>query len=670
MELNDQKTLALAANTIRFLAADAVQQANSGHPGMPMGMAELGIAVWLKYLRFNPKDPAWIDRDRFVLSNGHGSMLQYALLHLAGYPLTLDDLKKFRQWESKTPGHPENYMTAGIECTTGPLGQGISNSVGMALAERVLAERYNSASHKIFSHNIFCFAGDGCLMEGVSSEASSLAGHLGLGNLKVIYDDNHISIAGHTELAFSEDVLKRYEAYGWHVARCDGHDLKAIDQAMAEAMKVTDRPSIIAARTIIGKGSPHKADTHDVHGSPLGDDELKATRAALNWPEERFLVPTEVRALFAKRVEELSVEYQTWQKNFSAWESEDATRSAELKKQLKREVPSDLREKLIAALPKDRKPVAIRKLSQIVLNAAAKEVNSLFGGSADLEPSTLTVIAGSPAVQRDKFGGANIHYGVREHGMGALMNGLSYNGAFLPFGSTFLVFADYMRPAIRLAALSHLRGLFIFTHDSVLLGEDGPTHQPIETLQALRLIPNLQVFRPADDVETAVAYAQALKRTDGPAILVFTRQNLDMLERPTGFDNAQIERGAYTLFESAAKPELVFVATGSEVMLALAAAKELSAKTSVRVVSMPCVELFRKQPENYQRELIPDAARRVTIEAGSTGGWREVVGGSRENTLTLGIDRFGASAPQKVLAEKFGFTTPAVVARVREYFKL
>lgn len=656
--------LKLLANTIRMLAADGVEKANSGHPGMPMGMADLAAVLWLKHLKFNSEQPAWVARDRFVLSNGHGSMLLYSLLHLAGYKLSLEDLQNFRQWDSRTPGHPENYMTEGVECTTGPLGQGISNAVGMAMGQKLLAARYAEASD-LFDHKVFVFAGDGCLMEGVSSEASSVAGHLGLDNLVVIYDDNHISIAGHTELAFTEDVCKRYEAYGWQTEKIDGHDYAAIDAAISRARKAS-KPYLIAARTKIGQGSPNKADSHDVHGSPLGKEELAATKKNLNWPESpTFFVPEEVKKIFAERKAELTKEYQNWNSRFSKWKQENPDLSVKLEAQLKCELPADLEEKLIAALPKDGKAVATRKLSQSVLQALSTNVSSLIGGSADLEPSTLTLIAKSSDVQKEQFRGLNIRFGVREHGMGAIMNGLSYYGGYIPYGSTFLCFADYLRPTIRLAAISHLRGLFIFTHDSIFLGEDGPTHQPIEQLNSLRIIPNVHVFRPADGLETALCYAAAARLTHGPAVFALTRQNLPELTRRPDFKNSDIAKGAYLLNETSADPELVLIATGSEVALALDAAVALNkAGKSTRVVSMPCVELFKAQSAEYRDGLIPKAAKKVVLEAGSSQGWLNLLNLNADDTVFVSIERFGASAPASVLAEKFGFTPQAVCEKV------
>lgn len=664
-----KEQLTLVANSIRMLSADGVEKANSGHPGMPMGMADLAAVLWLKYLKFNPAEPKWLARDRFVLSNGHGSMLLYSLLHLSGYKLTLDDLKQFRQWESKTPGHPESYMTDGVECTTGPLGQGISNAVGMAIGQKLLAERYGKSAPELFDHKVFVFCGDGCLMEGVSSEASSVAGHLGLNNMIVLYDDNHISIAGHTELAFTEDVCKRYEAYGWHTQRIDGHDYEQIDRAIAAALQVKDRPCMIAARTVIGKGSPNKKDTHDVHGAPLGKDEMEKTRKNLNWPEEPFYIPEETKKLFAARVEELKQGYSAWQEKFNAWKGANADLAKRLDSQLKREIPKDLEDKLVAALPTDGKPVATRKLSQLVLQALSANVGSLIGGSADLEPSTLTLINKSGDVQKNKFDGLNLRFGVREHGMGAIMNGLSYYGGYIPYGSTFLCFADYMRPTIRLAAVSHLKGLFIYTHDSVFLGEDGPTHQPIEHVNALRIIPNVHVFRPADGLETAVCYRLAVELEGSPAVFALTRQNLPEIQRPANFNRADIARGAYTAFEKGgSKPSIVFVATGSEVSLAIDAAKLLPDTTAVRVVSMPCCELFGKQSKAVKDSIVPPDAKKVICEAGTKFGWLEILNANPADCEFVTIERFGFSAPANVIAEKIGFTPQAVAKKVSERF--
>ena len=668
LQISEEK-LSLAAKTVGMLSADAVEKANSGHPGMPMGAADYGVVVWLKYLSVCASDPKWVNRDRFVLSNGHGSMFLYSMLHLMGFDVTMDDLKQFRQWDSKTPGHPESFMTPGVECTTGPLGQGVANAVGMALGEKLLAARYNTKEFELINHKVFCFCGDGCLMEGVSGEASSIAGHLGLNNLIMLYDDNHISIAGHTELAFTEDVGKRYESYGWYVQHIDGHDYKQIDKAIANAIAQKEKPSIICARTVIGKGSPNKADTHDVHGAALGKEELALTKKNIGFPADKeFYVPTEVSEVFAERKAELKRSYDEWQKMFAAWSKANPELAKKFSAQMSLEVPGDLQDKLLKALQGDGKPVSTRKLSGKALQVVSAEVSSLIGGSADLEPSTLTLIEKSHDVQKNQFTGLNLRFGVREHGMGSIMNGLSYYGGFIPYGSTFFCFSDYMRPAVRIAALSHLPALFIFTHESIFLGEDGPTHQPIEHINSLRAMPNLFVMRPADNVETAVCYRIAAERRDGPCAMLFTRQNLDIIERGEGFDANVVAKGAYTVYESekASAPELVIVATGSEVGISIAAAKELSSAHSVRVVSMPCWELYTSQPVSYREALIPEASKKIVVEAGSTFGWLDIVGGTKKTTKVIGIDTFGASAPQKALAENFGFTTKAIVTHAKE----
>ncbi len=670
MQLSKEQ-LTLVANTVRMLAADGVEKANSGHPGMPMGMADLATVLWLKYLKFNPQDSKWLARDRFVLSNGHGSMLLYSMLHLAGYKVSLDDLKSFRQWESITPGHPESYMTDGVECTTGPLGQGISNAVGMAIGQKLLAARYGEGAQDLFDHKIFVFAGDGCLMEGVSSEASSVAGHLGLDNLVVIYDDNHISIAGDTKLSFTEDVCKRYEAYGWHTQKIDGHNYEAIDQAISSAVALQGKPCLIAARTHIGKGSPNKVDSHDVHGSPLGKEEMAKTKANLNWPTEpTFYIPEETKKIFAQRIESLKGDYAKWQDKFSAWKNANKENAKALEQQVTLQTPPDLEAKLIAALPKDKTEISTRKLSQMMIQVLSANVNSLIGGSADLEPSTLTLIGKSSDVEKSQFKGLNLRFGVREHGMGAIMNGLTYYGGYLSYGSTFLCFADYMRPTIRLAALSHLSGLFIFTHDSIFLGEDGPTHQPVEHVNSLRMIPNVHFFRPADGLETAVCYRLGAELRHGPAVYAFTRQNLPVLDRPANFTTADIGKGAYVLYETnaGANPEIVFIGTGSETSLALAAAKLLPAGKNIRVVSMPCCELYRRQDNAWKEKLIPTKAKKVVVEAGTSFGWLNILEASAADTVFATIDHFGASAPAKILAEKFGFTPQAVAKKVQEKF--
>jgi transketolase len=660
----------LAANTIRFLSADGVEKAKSGHPGMPMGMAELAATLWLKHLKYSPTDPKWISRDRFVLSNGHGSMMIYSLLHLAGFDVSLDDLKSFRQWESKTPGHPESFMTEGVEATTGPLGQGIGNAVGMAIGQKVMAAKYGQGDFNPINHKVWCFCGDGCLMEGVTSEASSIAGHLALDNLIIVYDDNKISIAGRTDLAFTENVEMRYQAYGFHTIKIDGHNIEEIDRAYEEAKAVIGKPVMILARTIIGKGSPNKCDSYGVHGSPLGAEEMKLTKQALNWPlEPTFYVPQEVKTVFEEKKENQKAELKLWKAEYDKWAGSNVELSKRLELQVKKDIPADLEDALVASLPTPA-PISTRKLSEGLLQVASQKVDSLLGGSADLEPSTLTLIKKSTDINKSSFTGLNLRFGVREHGMGAIMNGLSYYGSFIPYGSTFLCFVDYMKPTLRLAALSHLPGLFIYTHDSIFLGEDGPTHQPIEHLQMMRAIPNVHVYRPADGLECAVCYAASLERKDGPSVLIFTRQNLEPIARSKDFVRSDIRRGAYVAYQSSSlEPELTFVATGSEVSLAIASAKMIQ-NIPVRVVSMPCYELFKKQSSEIKESLIPSDTKVVTVEAGTTFGWRDMVGGDSSNTLCIGIDTFGASAPDVVLAEKFGLTPELIVKKVSDHFSL
>ncbi len=658
------KDISIAANTIRFLSAEGVEKAKSGHPGMPMGMAELGAVLWLRHLRHSPKHLDWMARDRFVLSNGHGSMFLYSLLHLSGYELSVLDLQSFRQWESKTPGHPESFMTPGVETTTGPLGQGIANAVGMALGQKILQGRYGRGSFDPLDHLVYCFCGDGCLMEGVSGEASSLAGHLGLDNLVLVYDDNEISIAGDTDLAFTENVAQRYQSYGWHVIDIDGHDVEAIDAAYSEAKAHKGQPTIIVAHTIIGKGSPNKQNTEGVHGAPLGADEMEAAKKNLGWPlDKAFHVPAETKALFSARAEELAKEYDVWNSQYHDWKSREPETEKNLQAQLNMEIAPSLEQDLLANLP-DGGGVASRKLSQQVLQSAAVAVPSLVGGSADLEPSTLTLIADSSDIQKGEYAGANIRFGVREHAMGAIQNGLAYYGGFIPYGATFLCFLDYMKPAVRLAALSELRCLYVYTHDSIFLGEDGPTHQPIEHIAMMRAIPNLHVYRPADALETAMSYASALRRASGPSALVLTRQGLPAIERHAGFKNEDVARGAYTVLASDGEPELVLFASGSELALAMEVAQGCG--KNVRVVSMLCTELFAEQDAAYREQILAPGAKRVVIEAASTFGWQGIVGGSSEETLLIGIDQFGASAPASVLKEKFGFTAESILARMQE----
>ena len=654
-----------AVNTIRFLAADAVENAKSGHPGMPMGMADVAFVLWTRFLRYQPHDPEWADRDRFVLSAGHGSMLLYAMLHLAGYDLSMDEIHRFRQLGSRTPGHPELGMAPGIETTTGPLGQGFGNGVGMALAGKLLAARFNRADFSPITHRVFGIVSDGDLMEGVSSEAASIAGHLGLGDLVYLYDDNHISIEGNTSLAFSEDVGKRFKAYGWHVEHTTAYDRPAVESAIARAVAETERPSLIVVRSHIGYGAPHKQDTKEAHGEPLGADELAAAKRALGWPESpSFLVPPEVRALFAARAAALKPEHDAWQAGLARWRAAHADLATRWDDHLARKVPADVYEQLVAAAP--AKAGATRAHSSAVIQKAAALVPELIGGSADLDPSTKTRIQDSPSIGRKQFEGRNLHFGIREHGMAAIVNGLSLSG-FIPYGSSFLVFTDYARPSIRLSALMRRQVIWVFTHDSVFLGEDGPTHEPIEHLTALRAIPNLLVVRPADGLETAAAWGIALERRDGPTMIVLTRQNLPVIERPAGFDAGEIRRGGYVLAERGAWQEaggdrLVLIATGSETWLAAECAARLeTAGIATRVVSMPAPQRFLEQDREWRERVLPHGVRRVSIEAGATDYWWRFVG---EDGLRVGIDTFGESAPLASLQEHFGFTPEKLSARI------
>lgn len=641
-------------NAIRFLAIDAVQKANSGHPGLPLGAAATAYTLWSRHLKFNAADPAWMDRDRFVLSAGHGSMLIYALLYLTGFPLTLDDLKSFRQLGSKTPGHPELHHTAGVEVTTGPLGQGVANAVGFAIAEAHLAATYNR-EQKIVDHYTYCLAGDGDLMEGVSGEASSLAGHLQLGKLIVLYDDNKISLAGPTELTFTEDVCARYAAYGWHVATVqtdDGNDVNAIDAAI-NAAKADARPSLVAVRTIIGYGSP-RANTFNAHGEPLGPDNVKKTKEALGWPAEPdFYVPDGVLAWWRELGKKGAAEQAAWDARYAAWAKANPELAAQLARVRDERLPANVSWPSFTA---ENGSVASREAGGAVMNAIAKDVPELVGGSADLDPSTKTYLKGFGDFTPANPAGRNIHFGVREHAMGAIANGLAAHGGILPFTATFFNFLDYMKPAVRIAALNKSRTVFVFTHDSVFLGEDGPTHQPIEQLASLRSMPNLTTIRPADSLETLAAWKFALEHK-GPTALVLSRQKLPFL----GERDAAVARGAYVLYGGDAKPDVLLIATGSEVSLALDAAKILEAAgTSVRVVSMPSWELFAAQDAAYRERVLPaDVRARVSVEAGATLGWHRWVG---DRGVALGIDHFGTSAPAAAIAKAFGFT-PDDVAR-------
>ena len=654
----------LAVNTIRFLAVDAVEKARSGHPGMPMGMADAGYLLWTRFLRHDPKDPAWPGRDRFVLSAGHGSMLLYALLHLSGYDLPMEELQRFRQLGSRTPGHPEYGLTPGVETTTGPLGQGLANAVGMALGSRMGDARFAAADFSPASYRVFALAGDGCMMEGISHEAASFAGHLGLGNLVVLYDDNRITIDGSTSLTFGDDTARRFEAYGWQVLAADPYDHEALAAALQRALDDHARPSLVVCKSHIGYGSPRKQDTAHAHGEPLGADEVTATKRALGWPESpAFLVPDEVRAHFAARAAECARARAAWNTLLARWRAADPSRAEAWDAFQSRRLPGDLYEQLAAAAAPGAG--ATRAHGGATVQKAAALVAGLVGGSADLEGSNKTRLTGSPSIAPGDFSGRNIHYGVREHAMTAIANGLALAGGWRPFTASFLTFTDYARPAIRLAALMKLPTIHVYTHDSIFLGEDGPTHQPVEHLSSLRLIPNLLVLRPADGVETAAAWALALERRDGPTLISLTRQNLPAVARPAGFRAGDLRRGASLLRDSDARDPVTLIATGSEVPVAVAAA-ELLAKDglAVRVVSMFAPQLFLAQDAGWRRQLVPAGGRNVSIEAGVTAGWRALVG---ERGLCIGVDRYGESAPWEVLAEHFGLTGAAVAKRVREW---
>ncbi len=641
-------------NAIRFLAIDAVQKANSGHPGLPLGAAAMAYTLWTRHLKFNAADSAWWDRDRFVLSAGHGSMLIYALLYLAGYPLTLDDLEHFRQLGSKTPGHPELHHTAGVEVTTGPLGQGVGNAVGLALAEAHLAATYNR-EQAIVDHYTYCIAGDGDLMEGVSAEASSLAGHLGLGKLIVLYDDNKISLAAPTDITFTEDVCKRYDAYGWHtqeVTADDGNDVAAIDAAL-NAAKADPRPSLIAIRTIIGFGSP-KAGTFGAHGEPLGPDNVKKTKEALGWPTEpAFFVPEDVLAWWRAAGARGAETQNAWNATYAAWTAANPELAAQLERIRNEELPASLPWPSFTA---ENGSVATREAGGTVMNAIAKALPELVGGSADLDPSTKTYLKGFGDIKPGDYAGRNVHFGVREHAMGAIANGLAVHSGIVPFTATFFNFVDYMKPAVRLAALNKSKTIFVFTHDSVFLGEDGPTHQPIEQLVSLRAVPNLTTIRPADSLETLEAWKFAVEHK-GPTAIVLSRQKLPFL----GARDAAVSKGAYVLTGDD-KPDLILIATGSEVSLAVETANILSGQgTKTRVVSMPSWELFLQQPDAYRESVLPEHVRaRISIEAGATLGWHRFVG---DRGITIGLDHFGTSAPAPAIAKEYGFTPQAIATQ-------
>jgi transketolase len=655
------------ANAIRALAMDAVQAANSGHPGMPMGMAEIAVALWGRHLKHNPANPAWADRDRFMLSNGHGSMLLYALLHLTGYDLPMAELRRFRQLGSKTPGHPEVGHTPGVETTTGPLGQGVANAVGMAIAEKLLAAHFNRPGFDLVDHHSYVFLGDGCMMEGVSHEACSLAGTLGLGKLIAFYDDNGISIdsdKGHIQSWYTDDVPKRFAAYGWQVIpNVDGHDVDAVDRAIRRAKREKTRPTLICCKTTIAKGAPNKANTGGAHGAPLGEAEIAATRAAIGWPHPAFDIPQPVYDAWDARAKGKRAE-RRWTKQFAAYAAAHPELAAEFHRRMAGALPRDFAERvdaLLRALEAKAETVATRKASQIALEAITPSLPELLGGSADLTGSNLTMVKASKVIGRDD-GGNYLFYGVREFGMCAIMNGAALHGGFIPYGGTFLVFSDYARNALRMAALMRLRVIYVFTHDSIGLGEDGPTHQPIEQAATLRLIPGLDVWRPCDTVESALAWAAALERADGPTALLCSRQNLPFVPRDAA-TLAKLRRGGYVLAEAQGAPRAVLIATGSEVSLALEAQRMLAAENlPVRVVSMPSTSVFDRQDADYRSEVLPRGVPRVAVEAGVSAFWRKYVG--LEGGV-VGIDRFGESAPAPALFKHFGFTAERVASTVK-----
>jgi len=652
----------LCINTIRTLTMDAVEQAKSGHPGMPMGAASMAYVLWTRFLRHNPVDPTWPDRDRFVLSAGHGCMLLYSLLHLTGYDLSLDEIKRFRQWGSKAPGHPEFGVTPGVETTTGPLGQGFAMAVGMAMAERMLAARFNQPGHTIVDHRTYSIAGDGCLMEGISAEAASLAGHLHLGRLIVLYDDNKVTIEGPTTLAFSEDVSKRFEAYGWQVQQVDGDDTAAVAAALSTAQADKEHPSLVVAHTHIAFGSPHKQDTAEAHGAPLGEEEIKLTKQALGWPvDSKFYIPSEALDHFRRAVESGRTAQDDWEARFAGYAKAYPQLAQEWKRVMAGELPKDWESHLPAFDPAT--PLATREASGKVINALAGLVPELVGGSADLAPSNNTYMTSKGDFSAANPAGRNLHFGIREHAMGAALNGLSLHGGFRPYGGTFLVFADYLRPAIRLAALMGRPVTYVFTHDSIAVGEDGPTHEPIEQLASLRAIPRVTVIRPADATETAAAWKVALQHKGGPIVLALGRQKLPVIDRTKYPAADNLSKGAYVLAEAnGGKPGLILIATGSEVALALEAREKLEQQgVATRVVSMPSWELFEAQPQAYRDAVLPPQVKaRLAIEAGVAQGWCRYTGEAGD---VLSIERFGASAPGKVVLKEFGFSVENVVAR-------
>ncbi|MFW9833313.1 MAG: transketolase [Candidatus Thorarchaeota archaeon] len=654
-----------AINTIRFLSADAVQRANSGHPGMPMGAAAMAYALWTRHLRFNPKNPDWWDRDRFILSGGHGSMLLYSLLYLTGYDITLDDIKDFRQLGCKTPGHPENYCTPGVEVTTGPLGQGLGNSVGMAIAEAHLAAVFNKPDHRIINHYIYAIVTDGDLMEGLSSEAASLAGHLRLGNLILLYDDNYISIDGSTNLAFTENRGARFEALGWHIQHVEnGNDVEAVDKAIANA-KSDPRPSLILCRTHIGYGLPNKQDTAKAHGEPAGEEELEGAKKKLGWPlEPSFYVPDDVLEFYRKIGEDGAEIEKEWKEKFAVYKDSYPESASELERRMKGELAKGWDSDLPSFDVEDG-PLATRVASGKTINALAHRLPEMIGGSADLTPSNKTWIEDSPSFQADSRTGRNIHFGVREHTMAACVNGLAAHGGFIPFGGTFLIFSDYMRPSIRLSALSRHRSIWVFTHDSIGLGEDGPTHQPVEQLASLRAIPNLVVIRPADANEVVEAWKIAIERTSGPTLMALTRQKVPILDRSKYTHQSGLRNGAYVLVDLGEKPEIILMASGSEVPLIVEVAEKLHSEgVNVRVVSFPSWELFESQSKEYRDSvLLPEVKKRLAVEAGVSQGWQKWIGDSGN---IHSVEKFGRSAPSQVVFDAYGFTVENILMKTRK----
>jgi transketolase len=654
-----------AINTIRFLSADAIEDAKSGHPGMPMGAAPMAYTLWMKHLRFNPQNPDWADRDRFVLSGGHGSMLLYSLLHLTGYDLPLDEIKKFRQWHSKTPGHPESFCTPGVEVTTGPLGQGLGNSVGLAIAEKHLSAIYNRPDSEVVNHFTYAIVTDGDLMEGIASEAASIAGHLGLGKLILLYDDNRISIDGSTDITFTEDTRGKYEALHWHVQKVDGNDVDAVDEAIKQA-KVDPRPSLIMCKTNIGFCMPNKQDTAKAHGEPAGEDELNGAKTNLGWPlEPRYLIPEDVLAHFREAVNRGEETEKTWKKSFEEYKNQNPKLAEELQRRLSGRLPDGWNSEL-PVFDSSEGNLATRAASGKVINALGSKLPELIGGSADLTGSNKTWIDGSESFQKDNPVGRNIYFGVREHAMGAIVNGLAAHGGVIPFSATFFMFSDYMRPSIRLSALSGHPSIWVFTHDSIGVGEDGPTHQPIEHLAALRAIPELVVIRPADATEVVEAWKVAINRRTGPTVLVLTRQKLPILNREDYNDADGVSRGAYVLADySDGNPEMILIGSGSEVHLVVEAAKVLAEEgIKVRVISFPSWKLFAAQTKKYQDSVLPPScSKRLVVEAGVKQGWGQWIG---PECNVISIERFGSSAPGKVVFEKFGFTVDNVIEKSRE----